>query len=320
MHRMRFVFMIICVWIFSVTVYANPKIIFKRITNPTQTYGVKEIPAPIRVYLEQLLEENKILYGVNVYEFDHYYLIYLLSGNTWGIDKIRVIVDGQGKIRTIEKNFQGLPFQMAKFSRDLPIVCPDEQVEFVAISAYPGVGKVNEAMQIVSKAASKRYKTMTIVTPNADAQVYKNWFACANLKGFYTIGHGSNEEILVGNGEVITYYYFNGAEHNNKFEHTTLVINSCQVFNNPLGSQITFGNSLTASDFDKNPSLHPYQYMGGYINLLMQSSEMSSACFIEKALSGAKMDYATLKSCAAPYDFHYQSFAIAYPEKYFFKA
>jgi hypothetical protein len=48
----------------------------------------------------------------------------------------------------------------------------------------------------------------------------------------------------------------------------------------------------------------------------MFSSELSSACFMAKAIDGAKMDYETLQSCIGDQGIYYQNFGISHPGKY----
>jgi hypothetical protein len=270
------------------------------------------IPPAIWDEIKVLQNKKDHIYKIVVQKKKKNYVLYLLSNQYWKATKIRINVSN-GKIQSFTNSFTQ-DNDDDDDPDEQPGVCPDNSIEFVAISAYPGIGKVNEALKEIAAAAVKNnYKTITLLGEEADAQVYKNWLSCANLKGFYSIGHGTNEELLVGNGEVVSYRFFEQETFNNKYNKTTLLINSCQVFNYPLGSELTFGNAFTISQHKASPGPHAYEYIGGYNNLAIGDSELISACFFKQALSGKDMNYKTLKECVGTKDFYYKSFGISHP-------
>jgi len=304
---MRYITSLFAALLMSTNVIAAPHIIFKGTNNKSTA---------INNVIRDIQKKQPDLYEIVVYNFSDHYVIYLLSGKVWGMTAVRVDVDTSGNVKNITNNYSIQHAELQTTSPNDKPVCPDSSVQFVAISAYPGVGAVNEAIATVSQAASQKYKTMTILNENADGMTYKNWLSCPNLKGFYSIGHGGPDVIIVGNGDMISYEDFADPQFTNKYKDTSMFINSCQAFNYPFGTEITFGNDAYASEYAQNPGPNAYEYLSGHTNLLMFSSERSSACFAKRAIEGAKMDYDTLKECIGDQDIYYQDFGLSEPGKY----
>lgn len=299
---------------------AAPSITFKNAYDKHQLRAASSLPTAVTSVIKDLEIKTPDLYKIVVYQFHDHYVLTLLSGKYWGITKIRVDLDSAGNMLHVIDPYQENETELKalKALNDGPAICPNNQVRFVAISSYPTVGDVVKSIDTVYKVASKKYKTVKILgEKEADAETYKNWLACSNLKGFFSIGHGSNMGIIVGDGEILNYDYFAYDEQAKKLQNTTVVINSCQVYNVPFGSQMTFGNAYTNSQFERDPGPKAYEYVGGYMSLLIGSSEEISACFLVKAMFGAPMDFKILKDCARPYDFYYRDFGISEPGKRF---
>ncbi|VVC75468.1 hypothetical protein AQUSIP_07580 [Aquicella siphonis] len=300
-----------------------PSVLFKDISNTGHSYKAGKPPQAVNDVIRDIQSNKPDSYKIIVYKNENHYLLYTLSGKTWDAEKIRVDLDASGKMISLIPHYQGGLKELTSKTNSNPVdadkpgVCPDSNIQFLAISAYPGVAAVNESIEIVSEAAKKKYKTMTIVDENADGQTYKNWLSCPNLKGVYSVGHGAPDEMIVGKGDVLSYGFFNQPEMMNNFKNTTVVINACEVYNYPIGTNIMYGNAMLASDFLRNPGPNTYEYMGGHTDLLMYSSEKSSACFMAKAIEGAKMDYDTLKQCISDQDIHFQNFGLSNPGRYF---
>lgn len=297
----------------SINAIAAPKLIYKDMAD-NQMLAPSLIPAAITTIIKDMESKQPDLYEVVVHKADGYYVLYALSGKVWGLTRTRVDLDSWGKVTRITENYQGTEKKHYKWESEP--TCPDTSVQFVAMSAYPGVGGVNEAIQMVSDAAKEKYKTMTILTGNADRQTYLNWMACPNLKGFYSIGHGSNSGIMVGKGEFIEYYDLGAKKFTNNFQNTFVVMNACEVFNYPFGTELMFGNALFESDYTENPGPNSYEYMGGHTDLLMVSSELSSACVMSKAISGEKIDFTHLKACIGKENMHFQDFGLSHPGRF----
>lgn len=301
----------------SSQVLANPIFVYRDAANKKQMLSVSALPQALNTVIKDIEVKDPNLYKITVYRFNDYYVLYLLSGKYWQLQRVRVDIDSNGKTNVIE-GYKGNDKERQIFSAQYNSpVCPDNSVEVVAISAYPGLGDVSKSIDAVYQIAKSKYKAVEVLTEQADGQTYANWLSCPNLKGFYTIGHGDNEGIMVGNDDVIDYQFFQSNLLKQKYKNTTLVFNSCEVYNHPLGSELLFGSNENKSSYRKNPGPTAYQYVGGYTSLLIGSSEDISACFLSKAMSGAKMDNDLLQGCVSSYDFYYQDFGLAYPGKYF---
>lgn len=294
---------------------AATKIIFKDINNMSFALATNSAHEGINNLLNEIQEKHSSLYEIVIYKMPDHYIFYLLSGEVWGATKMRVDLDASGQVSRIIDHYQKVDHESQGAREDVSS-CPDKSVQFVVMSAYPNIGDVNRSIEIVSSAAMKKYKTVTILDENADGQTYKNWLSCPRLKGFYSIGHGMQEGIIVGNGDIVDYGFFMSKKFNNKFKDATIILNSCLVYNYPFGTQLMFGNMMYASDHVENPGPNAYEYLGGHTSLLMHSSELTSACFVEKAIDGAKMDYNTLKECVGDKNIHYQSFGLSHPGRY----
>jgi hypothetical protein len=304
----------------SINAIAAPKVIFKDIHHKQRVVQATAVPQAIHGVIKSLEAKYPDLHEIVVYKLSDHYVLYLLSGKVWEVTKVRVELDTSGEIKRVIDDVQGVEKELqSAWEEETNPVCPDPSIQFLALSAYPGVAAVDESMAIVSEAAKKKYKTMTIVDEYADGKTYQDWLSCPALKGIYIIGHGSPEGLMVGKGDFVSYKYFSNKKLMNNYQSTTVMINACQVYNYPFGTNIMYGNQLNASEYIKNPGPNAYEYVGGHTNLLMYSSELSSACFMAKAMNGAKMDYDTLKSCIGNQDIHYQNFGMSQPGKYFDK-
>ena len=300
----------------NASAFAAPKVLYKDMNAKQHVLAINTMPQAISGVVKDIQVKQPDLYQIVVYQHSDHYLLYLLSGKSWSMTKIRVDLDNSGKIKRLIDSYQENEKELQTSTEAEP-VCPDNSVQFLAISAYPGVAAVDKSIAIVSEAAKKKFKTVTISSETADGKTYKNWLSCPNLKGIYSIGHGAPEGIMVGNGDMISSDFFTSEKFINKYKKTTVIINACQVFNYPFGTELMFGSAEQASAFAHNPGPSAYQYMGGHTNLVFFYSELSSACFIAKAIDGARMDYNTLKKCVGNQDIHYQSFGLSQPGKYF---
>lgn len=320
-YKNRLLLSFLTATLLSAQAFAEPAVTFKDLQHNTR-YALSSatMPSKLNVIIKKIQTEQPTLQEIIVYKNNDHYLLYLLSGTTWSIEKIRVDLDASSSAAHVINNYSGSLEDIKpslKANNEASGVCPDTSIEFLVISGYPNIASVNASIATVSEAAKKKYKTMTILNRQADAITYKNWLSCPNLKGVYSIGHGSPQELIVGNHEVLSYSFFSQPDMVNKFKSTTVIINSCQVYNYPLGTNIMYGNALEATEFSTNPGPNTYEFMGGHTNLLMNSSEESSACFTAKAIEGARMDYDTLKQCISDKDIHFQNFGLSNPGRYF---
>lgn len=309
---------------FNVVCFATPRVLLKNADNIKENIAITTLPTAINTFIKNIILKQPDLYQMVVYQFNHYDVIYLLSGKYWSVQKIRINLDGQNNITSVINPYQSNAKETKIVLNGMQApqypACPDPSVQFVAISAYPDLGNVKKAIETVYAAASKQYKSVEILGNTATAENYTAWLSCPNLKGFYSIGHGDNTEIFVANGESIPYIIFHDKQFTYKYldSHTILAFNSCDVFNNPFGTEMGFGNAYTVTDYAINPGPLPAVFLGGYLELLIGASENTSSCFIVQGLSGKKMDYATLQDCVNG-DFYYGDFGLSYPSQNFKK-
>lgn len=297
----------------------SPQVIYKDIYNQHQNWKATNMPQAIAKIIRDLETKKTDLYQIVVYKMKDHFLLYQLSNKEWKATKWRIDLDMTGIVKKISASYDGEDNnELEELERQQrPGKCPDESVQFVAISGFPGVGGVNEAIKMVSNTAKQKYKTMTILDKKADGETYRNWLSCSGLKGFYSVGHGANDSIMVGNGDVVSYKFFANSQLINKYKSATIILNSCQVYNYPFGTEVMYGNAEKFSTFVNNPGPNAYEFMGGHTNLLMEDSELSSACFISQAIMGAKMDYDTLKLCVGKRDFNFKNFGLSQPGRLF---
>lgn len=295
-------------------VYASPKLLLKDKSGTRFLQNLNGYPAALQPLIAEKYQQQPDLYEIIVTQQHDYYLLYFLSGKMWKATKVKVQIDNSGQPHSLVDNeaFEETENKPDNQEQD-DFACPDNNIQFVVISAYPHVGSVNEAIRLVSEAANKKYKTMTLLDENIDAKIYKNWLSCPNLKGFYSISHGLRDGIVVGKGDFIGYEFFRKKQFNNLYKDTIVIMNACQSYNYPFGTQLMYGNAMYNSTYNKSPGPNAYEYVGGHTNLLMDVSELSSACLMVKALEGGKIDYDTLKLCIGSQDMHYQNFGISQP-------
>lgn len=303
--------------ILSESALATPIILYKNANNIENNLASRSLPSAINIVIKNILDKDPSLYKIVVYKFDDHAILYLLSNQYWQIQKIRIDLDSAGNVKNTIDSYHENKSELNMLVKNTESACPDPSVQFVAISAYPEVGSVTQSIESVYAAASKRYKSVKILGDDvARSDTYKNWLSCTNLRGFYSIGHGDETEIMVGNGELIDFNFFASKNLINNFRYTTVALNSCLVFNNPLGTQLSFGNVFTKTAFINNPGPHAYEYLGGYMSLLIGASEETSACFMVNAIHGYKMDYKNIKKCVGAKDFYYRDFGLSKPGKY----
>lgn len=165
--------------------------------------------------------------------------------------------------------------------------CPDPSVEFVAATPVPDYPTAKQYVdQVYQDASQHGYKSVELLGSDASVSNYQNYLSCPKLKGFFSIGHGSPNGILLFDGDL-------GADQFSQMnkelkEHAVVLLNSCEVFNDPMKSDVIDGSD-------------PQKYAGGISTLLIGTSEPASACFWSHAFDGKPMSQ-WLNSCATKID------------------
>ncbi len=165
--------------------------------------------------------------------------------------------------------------------------CPNPNVEFVAATSVPSYPTAKQYVDEVYQSAKKHgYNTIELLGDEASTTNYENYLSCPKLKGFYNIGHGSPDGTLLSDGMLGTDQF--SQMHKELNERAVVVLNSCNVFMDPLKSAVIDGSD-------------PQKYSGGISTLLIGTSEPASACFWEHAFDGKPMTQ-WLNSCATKID------------------
>ncbi|MDF1797300.1 MAG: hypothetical protein P1U63_12260 [Coxiellaceae bacterium] len=166
-------------------------------------------------------------------------------------------------------------------------VCPDKNVEFVAATSVPQYPTAKEYVEkVFDDAVSHGYKSVKLEGDEASVGAYENYLSCPNLKGFFNIGHGGPSGIMLSDGMLGSYQF--SQMHKELHEKAVILLNSCEVFNDPLKSAV-----LNGSD--------PQKYAGGISTLGIGTSEPASACFWDHAFNGKPLtDW--LNKCATTID------------------
>lgn len=305
--KVCFIFFVLAT-LLSKNVFSAPTVLFKNVEN--KNLSLNAMPQSLVNVVEHLKAKNSNLAKIIVYQVDQHFILYLLSSKSWSIAKVRVDLDASGKVKNVISSYQENLRELHSIKNDDP-VCPDANMQFVAISAFPDVGHTKQAVDAVYAAAKKRYNAIEILGDSADAQTYENWLSCPALKGFYSIGPGDNYELIVGNGDVVSWPFFQNDALMKLYDKTTFFLNSPFVFNFPFGSQLTFGSAMSKTDYALSPGPTAYELVAGYADLIIGTSEDVSACFATKAISGALMNENTLQACIGNMNFYYKNFQIS---------
>ena len=166
--------------------------------------------------------------------------------------------------------------------------CPDPDADFVVASdLYTQIPSVKSALDdVAQKATEKGYHVVKLYELNATARNYEKYLDCPQMKGFFSIGHGSPDGILVDD-EMLTSDFFDSMNHLMR-KQTVVEFNSCEVFNDPLKSSVINGAQAR-------------KYVGGKTTLWIGTSEPASACFWDKALNHKDLKK-SLNQCVADHD------------------
>lgn len=229
----------------------------------------------------------------NQHQLDHL-LVYLASKTSYQLQLERISLNQQhGHFLATQARF--VEHLSAEELAEQPGAqlqgeCPNPQVEFVAATPVPYIKTAKQYVEkVYADANAHGYKTIKLEGNAASIENYKNYLSCPQLKGFYNIGHGSPSGIMLSNG-ILSAKDFNAMQQKLQ-EKTVIVLNSCQVFNDPLKSAVIAGAD-------------PQKYTGGISSLRIGTSEPASACFWSHAFNGEPLSQ-WLNSCTQqldPYD------------------
>ncbi|MBV8802915.1 MAG: hypothetical protein JO131_08155 [Gammaproteobacteria bacterium] len=217
-----------------------------------------------------------------------YLLVYLFSAKNYSFTVTKIQLNENYQVQSIISNYQLQTEDDANQPTITAPVCPDNSIEFVSSTPADTITTAKAAVEnVYNDALAHHYKAVKLLGAEATVASYQNWFACPNLKGFFNIGHGDKNEIVLADG-YLKAKFFAGVEHGKLKEKAVVLFNSCQVDNPPLKPSI-----VESSDAQK--------YAGGVTNLLIGPSESASQCFWAKAFNDEGMTKA-IEVCNQQYD------------------
>jgi hypothetical protein len=217
-----------------------------------------------------------------------YLVIQLLSKHSYSVVSKQIKINQKYEIVSVDHSYQVQERDHEEHYGSEKLTCPDEDVQFVVGTPVPDYPTAKAATDNVFKQAQANgLKAVQLYGPKASVQNYKNYLSCPKLKGFFNVGHGYNEGILLNDG-TLTHVTFTN-ELKDKFQEAAVIVfNSCEVVNEPLKSAI-------AKDSDVQ------KFIGGITTLLIGPSEKASICFWEATFKGAEMSK-SVKECNAKFD------------------
>ncbi len=221
--------------------------------------------------------------------------VYLSDKKQYKFTTTKITLDQQNhsnyQLVSIETNYrmsksEKSNLNKANFEPNPP--CLDSQADFVVASdLYTQIPSVKSALDdVAQKATEKGYHVVKLYDQGATVMNYEKYLDCPQMKGFFSIGHGSPDGILVEDG-MLTSDFFDSMKHLMR-KKTVVEFNSCEVFNDPLKSSVINGAQAR-------------KYVGGKTTLWIGTSEPASACFWDKALNHKDLKK-SLNQCVADND------------------
>jgi hypothetical protein len=146
------------------------------------------------------------------------------------------------------------------------ITCPDTAVEMLSATPVSYIRTAGNAIKhITNLATAYKYNAKSLLDTDATVENYVAYLSCPNLKGFYNIGHGSEDGIMLDDG-ILSHDVISEKLKDTLHEKVVVLFNSCEVFQDPLK-----GSLINDADAQK--------YAGGITPLRIGPSELASQCF-----------------------------------------
>lgn len=158
--------------------------------------------------------------------------------------------------------------------------CPDPDMQVVSGTPVPDITTAGAAINnVTSEASAYGFKSFALLGKDATAKNYLSYLNCPALKGFYNVGHGSENGIWLDDG-VLSSAAISAELKGKLHTHTVVVFNSCEVFRNPLKKALIWDAGAQ-------------KYVGGYTSLLIGPSELASQCFWNSSFAKKSMTVST---------------------------
>lgn len=221
-------------------------------------------------------------------------IVYLLSSRYKSFELYRINLTSQFTVESVINNYKLQDVDQSQtpgYRASFKPKCPDKTVQFVIGNNFTGDESVEtEVQKVYQLAKSNGYKPVLMDTNNSDGpqptiQAYENWLSCPNVKGFYNESHGSEEGILLTDGD-FTYDLVN-KDLVSKLNGKVVLFDSCVTFHNPLLASMTDAASGNAQ-----------QYIAGLIYLPFGASERTASCFWAEAFNHQDLNADMLADCS----------------------
>lgn len=221
---------------------------------------------------EDLYLNAKVKVKYNSYSSPDYLVVFLQRKDTYSSEIVKIDINSDYSVASVTKNYELQDDEFSERSYSEDCNCPDPSVEFVAATPCPEIPTASAAIKFaVDHMKSKGYNAKSI-TPTV--QEYKNYLSCPKLKGFYSIGHGYPEGLILLDGSLT--YSDIAAEGPNYLRDKVIYFNSCDVHVPPLEPAIINAGAK--------------KFIGGNIPLWIGTSEEVSRAFWVQAEKKEKMD------------------------------
>lgn len=220
-----------------------------------------------------------------------YLLAFLLPEKSYSVTITKIKIDGNLKVVSVSPNYhltkEDLKQQASARLNKRNFTCPDSSINFVVGTAYDDFPTAVEAVnKAYDQANSSGYTAKKLLGVEASVENYLNLLSCPNLKGFYSIGGGSEEGILVSDG-FVTFENIND-ELKGKLTNTVVVFNTGHVWRDPMKKSIVI-------------EANAQKYVAGISDMWVGPSEQATLCFWDAAFKGQSMSNALI-SCNETHD------------------
>ena len=222
-------------------------------------------------------------------------IVYMLRAHTYTADVVRLDVDAQYKVRSIERSYVD---EVDEFA-DMP---PLEEIAKLDIKAKSAIGGLKPGMlpemvfgtpvpeiatakagveTAYSIATSAGYRALKLFGKDANLANYKFCLSLMHLKAFGSIGHGYTGGIVLSDGNLTAQWF--ASLPRNALQPEVIYFNSCQTFNPPLLPSIMNEGART--------------FVGGKVNILISPSEEVFMCFWNAILKNQEWMGPALVAC-----------------------
>jgi len=219
---------------------------------------------------------------------------YMLRAHTYTADVVKLDVDDQYKVRSVEKSYVDDVDEFAEMPPIAEITKLDTKVksaiggikpallpDMVFGTPVPDIATAKAGVETAYNiATSAGYKAVKLLGKDANLANYKLYLGM-HLKAFGSIGHGYTGGIVLSDGNLTSQWF--SSQVKTALKPEVIYFNSCQTFNPPLLPSIMNAGART--------------FVGGKVNLLIGPSEEVFKCFWNAILKNKEKMGPALVAC-----------------------